>query len=140
MYPSRSQCRTSGPPSIVLADVLPIESATGIQQGEPLGPLLFPLAVDDAPRSVKSKYKVYYLDDATIYDDVDVSISDDVGTTVSDDVDTTISDDVDTTIYDDVDTVVTDIISITNLLCMFGLVVNPSKSEFINVNYPEHHF
>ena len=43
-------------PNIVMANGSPIESATGIQQGNPLGPL--PLAVDDTDRSVKSKLNV----------------------------------------------------------------------------------
>ena len=45
-------------PNIVLANGSPIESATGIQQGNPLGPLPFALVIDDTDRSVKSKLNV----------------------------------------------------------------------------------
>ena len=63
-------------PNIVLANGSPIESATGIQQGNPLGPLPFALAVDDTDRSVKFKLNVWYLDDATISDDVNTVVTD----------------------------------------------------------------
>ena len=68
-------------PSIVLADGQQIESAAGIQQGDQLDPLLFALAVDDAARYVKSKFNVWYLDDATISDDVDTMVTDNMSIT-----------------------------------------------------------
>ena len=43
-----------------------ILSETGVQQGDPLGPVLFALAVDEIARSVKSQINIWYLDDATI--------------------------------------------------------------------------
>ena len=43
-----------------------ILSETGVQQGDPLGPVLFALAVDKIARSVRSPINSWYLDDATI--------------------------------------------------------------------------
>ena len=43
-----------------------ILSETGVQQGDPLGPVLFALAVDEISRSVRSPTNIWYLDDATI--------------------------------------------------------------------------
>ena len=43
-----------------------ILSETGVQQGDPLGSVLFSLAVDEIARSVRSPINVWYLDDATI--------------------------------------------------------------------------
>ena len=43
-----------------------ISSCTGVQQGDPAGPAIFALAVDDIARSAKSPLNVWYLDDATI--------------------------------------------------------------------------
>ena len=43
-----------------------ILSETGVQQGDPLGPILFALAVDEIARSVRSPINIWYLDDATI--------------------------------------------------------------------------
>ena len=43
-------------------------SETGIQQGEPIGPALFALLVDEAARGVQSEFNVWYLDDATLGD------------------------------------------------------------------------
>ena len=52
-------------------------SETGIQQGDPIGPALFALSVDEAARGVQSEFNVWYLDDATlgnsperVYDDL----------------------------------------------------------------------
>ena len=43
-------------------------SETGIQQGDPIGPALFALSVDEAARGVQSEFNVWYLDDATLGD------------------------------------------------------------------------
>ena len=43
-------------------------SETGIQQGDPIGPALFALAVDEAARGVQSELNIWYLDDATLGD------------------------------------------------------------------------
>ena len=63
-------------PSIVLDDCLLIESATGIQLCNPLGPLLFTGAFDVIARCVKSMFNVWYLGDATIFDDMDTVVTD----------------------------------------------------------------
>ena len=41
-------------------------SDTGVQQVDPLGPILFAMAVDEIARSVRSPINIWYLDDATI--------------------------------------------------------------------------
>ena len=41
--------------SIVLASGHAIQSSSGVQQGDPLGPLLFALAVDETARSVSTE-------------------------------------------------------------------------------------
>ena len=43
-----------------------ILSETGVQQGDPLGPVLFAMAVDEVASSVRSHINIRYLDDATI--------------------------------------------------------------------------
>ena len=43
-----------------------IMSETGIQQGDPLRPVLFALFIDGVARSVTSPINAWYLDDATI--------------------------------------------------------------------------
>ena len=52
-------------------------SEMGIQQGDPIGPVLFALSVYKAARGVQSEFNVWYLDDATlgrsperVYDDL----------------------------------------------------------------------
>ena len=45
-----------------------LSSETGIQQGDPFGPALFALAVDEAARSIETEFSVWYLDDATLGD------------------------------------------------------------------------
>ena len=46
-------------------------SETGIQQGDPIGPALFALLVDEAARAVQSEFNVCYLDDATLGDSLE---------------------------------------------------------------------
>ena len=53
-------------PSSVIASGHSITSSTGVQQGDPIGPLLFALAVDQIASGVDSEQNVWYLDDATI--------------------------------------------------------------------------
>ena len=43
-----------------------ILSETGVQEGYPLGPVIFALAVDEIARSVRPPINIWYLDDATI--------------------------------------------------------------------------
>ena len=54
--------------SVLLWGKVEIASVEGIQQGDPLGPLLFCLSIHDLVSSLKSEYKVFYLDDGTIGD------------------------------------------------------------------------
>ena len=46
-----------------------IWSNSGVQHGDLLGPLLFSLAIHDIASSMKSNFRVWYLDDATIAGD-----------------------------------------------------------------------
>ena len=46
-----------------------IWSDSGVQQGDPLGPIIFSLAIHDIASSIKSNLNVWYLDDATIAGD-----------------------------------------------------------------------
>ena len=43
-----------------------MESAEGVQQGDPLGPLLFGLAIQPLVLKLRSEFSVFYLDDGTI--------------------------------------------------------------------------
>ena len=63
-------------PSLLLASNELIESASGVQQGDPLGPLLFALAVDDIARSATSPLNIWYLDDASLGGPLDVVVKD----------------------------------------------------------------
>ena len=53
-----------------------IMSQSGVQQGDPLGPLLFSLGVDEIVRSIQSPLNFWYLDDATIGGPVDSVLAD----------------------------------------------------------------
>ena len=79
-----------------------ITSEAGVQQGDPLGPLLFALGVDDIARSISSPVNLWYLDDVTLGGPVDI--------------------------------VLKDLRFIIPNLAAVGLIVNPSKSEIINVD------
>ena len=48
--------------------LLPVirSTSTGVQQGDPIGPLLFALVVDQIASEVVSEQNVWYLNDATI--------------------------------------------------------------------------
>ncbi|XP_029657117.1 uncharacterized protein LOC115231182 [Octopus sinensis] len=52
--------------SILMFNDIPIYSATGVQQGDPLGPVLFALGVNSIAHFVRSPVNIWYLDDATI--------------------------------------------------------------------------
>ena len=43
-----------------------MQSAEGVQQGDPLGPLLFCLTIQPLIQDLQSEFKVFYLDDGTI--------------------------------------------------------------------------
>ena len=88
-------------PSSVIASGHSITSSTGVQQGDPIDPLLFALAVDQIASGVRSELNVWYLDDATIGGSPESVIS-------------------------DVQRCITG-------LKRIGLMVNPKKTEIINV-------
>ena len=46
--------------------IVRICSATGIQQGDPLGPILFAMAVDEAASSLSSKVNIWHLGNTTL--------------------------------------------------------------------------
>ena len=45
-----------------------LRSETGIQQGDPFGPAMFSLGIDEVARRVESEFNVWYLDDAALMD------------------------------------------------------------------------
>ena len=53
------------PTPLYIGDTL-IASSTGVQQGDPIGPLAFSLAIDACARNISSEFNIWYLDDATI--------------------------------------------------------------------------
>ena len=59
-----------------------LDSAEGVQQGDPLGPFLFCLSISELVKKLKSKINVWYLDDGTIVGDIE-SVVNDFGTVVS---------------------------------------------------------
>ncbi|CAG9135278.1 unnamed protein product [Plutella xylostella] len=74
LYPFVHQCYSS--PSNLFYGVNLIESQVGVQQGDPLGPLLFSLAVQDVIASLHSPLNIWYLDDGTIGGSPEVVIED----------------------------------------------------------------
>ena len=59
-----------------------LESARGVQQGDPLGPMLFCLVIRELTKSLVSPFNVWYLDDGTVGGDID-SVLLDLETVVS---------------------------------------------------------
>ena len=55
----------SSPSSLMFGDVI-LQSATGVQQGDPLGPALFSLSLLSLTKSLSSPLNIWYLDDGTI--------------------------------------------------------------------------
>lgn len=53
-------------PSLLFFGKHILDSAEGVQQGDPLGPLLFSLTIHQLLVSLKSEFKIFYLDDGTI--------------------------------------------------------------------------
>ena len=70
IYPMAHQAYSLPTPLYIDDQVIP--SASGVQQGDPLGPAAFSLAIDSCARALKSPLNVWYLDDATIAGPVDV--------------------------------------------------------------------
>ena len=64
VYPFMYQAYSS-PTPLHIGDHTVI-SASGVQQGDPLGPVAFALAIDSVARAIQSPLNVWYLDDATI--------------------------------------------------------------------------
>ena len=48
-----------------------IQSCEGAQQGDPIGPLLFCLAIQPVIKKINTKLNVWYLDDGTIGDTIE---------------------------------------------------------------------
>ncbi|XP_063368267.1 uncharacterized protein LOC134656640 [Cydia amplana] len=53
-----------------------LSSEVGCQQGDPLGPAIFSLAINPIIKKLNSKFNVWYLDDGTLGGDVDTVTSD----------------------------------------------------------------
>ena len=68
------------PTPLFIADSV-IWSCRGIQQGDPLGPLLFALAIDPIIQSLRSPLNVWYLDDGTLAGPA-TSVSADISTLI----------------------------------------------------------
>ncbi|XP_029655348.1 uncharacterized protein LOC115229063 [Octopus sinensis] len=65
-----------GNPSLLVAGDSFISSSCGVQQGDPLGPLLFALSVDFVARRIASPLNIWYLDDCTIGGPPDILLND----------------------------------------------------------------
>ena len=57
-------------------DHIIIASQEGVQQGDPLGPLLFSLAIQGLASSLSSDFNAWYLDDGTLGGDPGVVLDD----------------------------------------------------------------
>jgi hypothetical protein len=55
-----------GKPSHLFCGEYLLESAEGVQQGDPLGPLLFCLTIHTLVAQLRSEFRVFYLDDGSI--------------------------------------------------------------------------
>ena len=58
-------------PSILLWEGDQIKSSEGVQQGDPIGPLLFCITIHKLVSSLTSEFSVFYLDDGTIGGNLD---------------------------------------------------------------------
>jgi hypothetical protein len=74
LYPFISTCYSS-PSHLCFGEFL-ISSAEGVQQGDPLGPLLFCAAAQKLARLMKSQLNLWYMDDGSLGGEVDVLIED----------------------------------------------------------------
>lgn len=64
LYPYLWQCYSS--PSNLMYNNHSIFSAVGCQQGDPLGPAIFSLAIHPIISALKSKFNIWYLDDGSL--------------------------------------------------------------------------
>ena len=64
-------------PSILFFSENTIPSREGVQQGDPLGPLLFCLTIHPVLQQLSSEFKIFFLDDGTIGGDID-TVSEDL--------------------------------------------------------------
>lgn len=74
LYPFLNQCYAK--PSQLFHGPVPILSQVGAQQGDPLGPLIFSLAIHDIVMQLRSKLNIWYLYDGTIGGSVDAVTND----------------------------------------------------------------
>ncbi|XP_048483467.1 uncharacterized protein LOC125489916 [Plutella xylostella] len=74
LYPFLHQCY-SKPSNLFYGDSL-VESRVGVQQGDPLGPLIFSLATQDVVAHLRSPLNVWYLDDGTLGGSPEVVLAD----------------------------------------------------------------
>ena len=63
---SAVSCTAYSTPSALLIGVEIISSSSGVQHGEPHGPLLFALTVNDIAHSVGTPHSIWYRNDATM--------------------------------------------------------------------------
>jgi hypothetical protein len=68
------QCYSTSSELIYKSDTL--NSASGCQQGDPLGPALFSLAIHPAIQKLNSKFNVWYLDDGVLGGEANVVLED----------------------------------------------------------------
>ena len=80
LYPFVFQCYRHAT-TLSFGDFI-IESVEGVQQGDPLGPLLFCLAIKELIGRLRSTLNVWYLDDGTLGGDADV-VRDDLQVVIS---------------------------------------------------------
>ena len=74
IYPFVWQCYSS--PSTLFFGEFVLQSATGVQQGDPLGPALFNLAIHSLISGLSSDLNIWYLDDGTISGKIEDVLSD----------------------------------------------------------------
>ena len=63
-------------PSTLFFGRYTLDSATGVQQGDPLGPALFSLAIQSLATTLSSEFNIWYLDDGTIGGETSQVLSD----------------------------------------------------------------
>ena len=74
IYPFIWQCYST-PSALLFGDHI-IQSSSGVQQGDPLGPALFSLSLQPLVDSLSSELNIWYLDDGTIGGSVEDVIND----------------------------------------------------------------